>query len=87
MLLIPCPHCGPRDEEEFHYGGQAGVTYPPDPEAQSDEEWGRFLYVRDNPRGPFAERWCHRAGCRRWFTVERDTFTNTIIRVYGTGPR
>ncbi|HLS32032.1 MAG TPA: sarcosine oxidase subunit delta, partial [Brevibacterium sp.] len=22
MLLIDCPHCGPRDEVEFHYGGQ-----------------------------------------------------------------
>ena len=23
MLLIRCPWCGPRDETEFHYGGQA----------------------------------------------------------------
>ena len=23
MLLIPCPHCGPRDESEFDYGGRA----------------------------------------------------------------
>ncbi|MGZ8625813.1 MAG: sarcosine oxidase subunit delta, partial [Actinomycetota bacterium] len=23
MLLIPCPWCGPRDEVEFRYGGQA----------------------------------------------------------------
>ena len=25
MLLISCPNCGPRDETEFHYGGQAHV--------------------------------------------------------------
>ena len=28
MLLIDCPWCGPRDETEFHYGGQAHVAYP-----------------------------------------------------------
>ena len=25
MLLVPCPWCGPRDEVEFAYGGQAGI--------------------------------------------------------------
>ena len=30
MMLIPCPWCGPRDETEFHYGGQAHVAYPAD---------------------------------------------------------
>ena len=33
MLLIPCPWCGPRDETEFRYGGQAGIVTPPDPDA------------------------------------------------------
>ncbi|MGE5094790.1 MAG: sarcosine oxidase subunit delta, partial [Betaproteobacteria bacterium] len=28
MLLIPCPWCGPREEIEFSYGGQAHVAYP-----------------------------------------------------------
>ena len=28
MLLITCPWCGPRDETEFHYGGQAGRGLP-----------------------------------------------------------
>ncbi|HEX9342090.1 MAG TPA: sarcosine oxidase subunit delta, partial [Actinomycetota bacterium] len=28
MLLLPCPWCGPRDEAEFRYGGQAGIAYP-----------------------------------------------------------
>lgn len=76
MLLITCPWCGPRDETEFHYGGQAGVAYPSDPAALSDEEWARFLFFRENPKGPFTERWSHTAGCRRWFTVTRDTLTN-----------
>ncbi|GAA1757280.1 sarcosine oxidase subunit delta [Luedemannella helvata] len=76
MLLIRCPWCGPRNETEFHYGGQAGVTYPADPGALTDEEWGRYLFVRANPKGGWEERWSHAAGCRRWFTVRRDTATN-----------
>ncbi len=78
MILIPCPWCGERDETEFSYGGQAGVPYPSDPAALSDEEWGRFLFVRDNPRGPFRERWVHTHGCRRWFELTRDTVTHEI---------
>ncbi|WOT39166.1 sarcosine oxidase subunit alpha family protein [Streptomyces coeruleorubidus] len=85
MLLIPCPWCGPRDEAEFHYGGQAHVPYPEDPSALSDEEWARYLFFRDNPRGPFAERWSHAAGCRRWFNAVRDTSTNEILAVYRAG--
>jgi sarcosine oxidase subunit delta len=79
MLLIPCPHCGPREETEFAYGGAAGVPYPVDPDALDDEEWGRYLFVRANPRGPHAERWVHTVGCRRWFAVVRDTVTNEIL--------
>lgn len=86
MMLIPCPWCGPRDETEFHYGGQADVRYPTDPSAVSDEEWGRFLFFRDNPKGSFTERWSHAAGCRRWFTVHRDTVTNAIRPAPNTSP-
>ncbi|MFJ2007253.1 sarcosine oxidase subunit alpha family protein [Streptomyces chartreusis] len=85
MLLIPCPWCGPRDEAEFHYGGQAHVPYPQDPASLSDEEWARYLFFRDNTKGPFAERWSHASGCRRWFNAVRDTSTNEILTVYRTG--
>jgi heterotetrameric sarcosine oxidase delta subunit len=87
MLLIPCPWCGDRDETEFAYGGQAHVPYPADPDALSDAEWGAYLFVRDNPKGPFAERWVHSAGCRRWFNVERDTGTHRVLRSYRVGER
>ena len=80
MLLIPCPWCGERDEIEFSYGGQAGVSYPPDPAALSDEEWAAWLFLRDNPKGRFAERWVHAQGCRRWFDLVRDTVTHEIVR-------
>ncbi|MCX5053623.1 MULTISPECIES: sarcosine oxidase subunit delta family protein [unclassified Streptomyces] len=85
MLLIPCPWCGPRDEAEFHYGGQAHVPYPENPAALTDEEWARYLFFRANPKGPFAERWSHAAGCRRWFNAVRDTSTNELLTVYRAG--
>jgi heterotetrameric sarcosine oxidase delta subunit len=85
MLLIPCPWCGPRDEVEFHYGGQAHVAYPADPDALTDAEWADFLFMRDNPRGPWSERWFHAAGCRRWFNVVRDTSTYAIRGSYRIG--
>jgi sarcosine oxidase subunit alpha len=85
MLLLDCPYCGPRDEIEFRYGGQAGISTPADPDALDDVAWADFLFMRDNPKGPFAERWCHAAGCRRWFNAVRDTLTNEILVVFRTG--
>jgi heterotetrameric sarcosine oxidase delta subunit len=85
MLLIPCPWCGPRDEAEFRYGGQADISYPIDPDALTDEQWADYLFMRDNPRGDFAERWTHAAGCRKWFTVVRSTVTHEIVGSYRVG--
>ena len=86
MMLIPCPDCGPRNENEFHYGGQAHVPYPADGGANaSDQEWAEYLFFRDNPKGPFAERWVHSAGCRRWFNAIRDTLTYEFLAVYRVG--
>jgi sarcosine oxidase, subunit delta len=82
MLQLNCPWCGPRVETEYHYGGQAHVPYPEDPTALSDEEWAQNLFFRDNPKGPFAERWSHSVGCRRWFNVIRDTRTYEVLAVY-----
>jgi heterotetrameric sarcosine oxidase delta subunit len=85
MQLIPCPHCGPREETEFCYGGQAHVPYPDDPSRLDDEQWARFVFVRANPKGPSAERWSHTAGCRRWFTAVRDTRTHRFLDVSSLG--
>ena len=82
MLLIECPWCGPRAETEFSYGGEAGITRPPDPHALSDAEWADYLFYRNNPRGDHRELWNHAHGCRRWFGVERDTVTNRIARSF-----
>ena len=31
MIRITCPHCGPRDQSEFSYAGDATRTRPADP--------------------------------------------------------
>jgi len=85
MQLIACPWCGAREEAEFHYGGQAHVPYPDAPAALTDQQWGQYLFFRDNPKGLFAERWAHAAGCRRWFNAIRDTATHQLVAVYRLG--
>jgi len=82
MQLIDCPWCGPREETEFCYGGQAHVAYPADPAALTDTEWGHYVFFRDNVRGEWAERWRHSTGCRRWFNAVRDTLTHEFKAVY-----
>jgi sarcosine oxidase subunit delta len=83
MLLIPCPCCGARPENEFRYCGQAHVIRPVDPSAVDDLSWADYLYHRDNPQGPHAERWRHVHGCGRFFNCLRDTVTDRITAAYG----
>jgi heterotetrameric sarcosine oxidase delta subunit len=85
MLLIDCPWCGPRQETEFSCGGEAHVERPAKPEATTDAEWAEYLFMQSNTKGRFRERWHHVAGCRRWFNMERDTATDTVIAVYRPG--
>jgi sarcosine oxidase, subunit delta len=85
MLLIKCPWCGERDEHEFSYGGEAHRVRPSDPEKLSDKHWADYLYMRNNSKGLFLERWVHTYGCRRWFNVQRDTLTHRITAVYKIG--
>jgi heterotetrameric sarcosine oxidase delta subunit len=85
MLLITCPWCGPRDETEFRYGGEAHIARPAQPDALSDAQWAEYLFMRNNPKGLFAERWNHASGCRRWFNAVRHTVTHQIVAVYRPG--
>src|SRR3954462_442781 len=87
MPLIACTWCGEREEAEFHYGGQAHVAYPEEPHAIDDEQWAQYVFFRDNTKGPFAERWMHSAGCRRWFNALRDTVTHEFLTVYQIGDK
>ena len=85
MFIIDCPHCGPRDQVEFSYGGEAHRVRPIGSEQMSDEEWADFLFMRTNAKGVFAERWNHAAGCRQWFNMLRNTATDEILAVYPAG--
>lgn len=83
MMLLPCPWCGPRNATEFRYGGEAGQR--PDPATTTPGQWRRYLYFHRNPLGVVRETWYHRAGCRRFLTVERHTGTNEVRAVRDAG--
>ncbi|MCG8560177.1 MAG: sarcosine oxidase subunit delta [Hyphomicrobiales bacterium] len=85
MFLIRCPWCGPRDQSEFSYGGEAHIARPADSAEMSDAEWADFVFMRSNPKGVLAERWVHAAGCRRWFNMLRVTASDEILAVYKVG--
>src|SRR5438552_1800635 len=77
LALFPCPYCGPRNQIEFTYGGDATLRRPA-PNAP-ESAWVDYVYLRDNPCGPHDELWYHGAGCRSWFKVRRDTRTHQIL--------
>jgi heterotetrameric sarcosine oxidase delta subunit len=76
--LVRCPHCGPRPKEEFTIRGAA--LKRPDP-AADQEIWFAYVYLRENPRGPYEEHWHHSGGCRRWLVVTRNTKTHEQMDV------
>ncbi|MGM0929674.1 MAG: sarcosine oxidase subunit delta [Actinomycetota bacterium] len=73
-MQISCPWCGPRNSTEFHHHGP--VRSRPNAETATRSEWHQYLYFRDNPCGIVKETWYHSAGCRQFFTILRDTYTN-----------
>jgi sarcosine oxidase subunit delta len=46
-----------------------------------DAAFHDYVYLRDNPAGPYRELWFHAAGCHSWLVVERDTRTHEIRSV------
>ena len=86
MLLIRCPYCEEdRPELEFRNMGQAHVVRSADLANESDEDFEKFLYIRDNPKGVAFERWRHVHGCARFFNAARDTISDKFIVVYKAG--
>jgi heterotetrameric sarcosine oxidase delta subunit len=77
MILIECPECGKRNVQEFRYGGEYNPR-PQRPLTVPDTEWTDYIYMRDNQLGVQKEWWYHRAGCGRWFVVERHTKSNKM---------
>jgi len=82
-MTIDCVHCGTRNASEVRYLGESG--HRPDPSTTTQEEWRDYLYFHRNPSGWTTERWLHRAGCRRFLVIERNTATNEIRDVRAPG--
>jgi sarcosine oxidase, subunit delta len=84
VILIPCPHCGPRNSIEFRYEGE--VRARPDPGSVEPPAWRAYLYTRRNPAGWTRETWYHAMGCQRFLVVERHTVTNEVRSSTEAGP-
>ena len=83
MMLIPCPHCGPRAQAEFVYERTLdSIVMPGSDSAQSMHS----LYTRNNPRGLDDELWRHSFGCRAWLVMKRHRVTHDIVEVRAIGP-
>lgn len=81
MNVFSCPCCGPREENEFFYGGEAGSARPEPAATTSDREWAEYLFFRENPKGRSRELWVHAGGCGVWFILERNTFSHEVTNV------
>ena len=79
MKLMNCPLNGPRNIQEFLYGGE--VVEEPDPEACSDAEWSDYVFLESNETGVVREWWYH-VPTAYWFIAERNTVTDEIVRTY-----
>jgi len=79
MMLITCPHCGPRDATEFHLRRRCERAAAGESGFSDERTMGRIrLQCATTPRGEHSELWQHSFGCRRWITVRRNTYTHDI---------
>jgi heterotetrameric sarcosine oxidase delta subunit len=78
MLLIRCPHCGPRAQAEFVF--ERPVESIVGVDAPTSEVIER-LYKRTNARGLSVELWRHARGCRAWLRIERHSASHVIASV------
>ena len=79
MLLIACPHCGPRGDMEFAYERRRWTRSCRS--MRRPRRRREYLYQRGNPAGFHDERWRHTHGCRAWLRLARDTATHEIAAV------
>jgi len=77
-MLINCPFCGPRAENEFVFGGSSADNC--EVATENTTALTDYLYFRNNPKGWNIEYWVHRHGCQSWLEVERHTVTHEIRR-------
>jgi heterotetrameric sarcosine oxidase delta subunit len=78
MLLIPCPHCGDRDEVEFDYGGRA-LDWPSLDAGLN--AWHATAHLGNDNAEVVEELWYHGAGCERWIRLRRHLSTHQFIEL------
>jgi heterotetrameric sarcosine oxidase delta subunit len=78
VILIQCPHCGPRVSGEFTFLGDRRVA--PATGAVDIAEWRRYLYLDPNRPDWTDEAWIHSHGCNRIVAVRRHRLTNETRR-------
>jgi heterotetrameric sarcosine oxidase delta subunit len=83
MMLIHCPHCGPRAQAEFVYERTVDSVVALGAEPGDAMN---ILFARTNPRGPDDEIWRHTYGCRAWMVITRHRVANDIAEVRAVGP-
>lgn len=76
MKRIDCPGIGPRPIEEFTYGGE--VRQPPRAKANA-AALADSVFNRAGAPGALRE-WWHHDPIGRWFVLERDTGTDTVLQ-------
>jgi sarcosine oxidase subunit delta len=79
MKIMQCPLNGPRNMQEFAWGGE--LVEMPDPDNCSDEQWAGYVFLENNFKGVIREWWCH-LPTNYWFIAERDTASDTILCTY-----
>ena len=78
MQVFPCPFCGPRNEREFHFAGEAGKSRPETTGLITETDWAGYLHTQRNDKGPVREIWMH-LPCQEVFLMERDSVSMTIL--------
>ena len=78
-MRIDCPHCGPRDVDEFEFRSLAPLAG-----ASAFER----IYERVNVPQHSVEHWQHVHGCRAWLVLERNPSTGEVraVRMLGSAP-
>lgn len=79
MKILNCPLNGPRNINEFTYGGE--VKTAPDEITCTDAQWAAYIFNCENKAGVVREWWMHNASSY-WFIAERNTATDEIIRTF-----
>ena len=78
MKLLRCPHIGPRPVSEFTYGGEAVAER--DPERCDDSAWADHVFNVNGEPG-IRREWWHHGPTGIWFILDRDTRTDTVVRI------